>query len=116
MARTRDGHDVAIRVITIKNEGHKHLSILRKVATGPSTLLSNNHVLPMFAEFHFHDVAFGIFPKVGWMVSEAYNCWAKNSVGDIVDMLMQALEVRPNMPCRPGVSFMVATPGSRVHS
>ncbi|KAF8799944.1 hypothetical protein BYT27DRAFT_6845910 [Phlegmacium glaucopus] len=92
MARTRDGHDVAIRVITINNEGHDHLSILRKVATGPITLLSNNHVLPMFTEFHFHDVAFGIFPKVGWMVSDAYDYWAKNSVGDIVDMLMQALE------------------------
>ena len=92
MARTRDGHDVAIRVVAIKNEGHEHLSILRKVATGPITLLSNNHVLPMFTEFHFHDIAFGIFPMVGWMMSDVYDYWAKNSVGDMVDMLMQALE------------------------
>ena len=94
MARTRDGHDVAIRVIAMKGEGREHLNILRKVATGPISLLSNNHVLPMFTEFHFDDVVFGVFPMVGWMVSDAYDFWAKNSVGDIVDMLMQALEVR----------------------
>jgi serine/threonine protein kinase len=48
----------------------------------------------MFTEFHFDDIIFGIFPMVGGTVEYAYECWAKNSVGDIVDMLMQALEVR----------------------
>jgi hypothetical protein len=114
MARTREGHDVAIRVITIKNEGREHLSILRKVATGPNTLLSNNHVLPMFTEFHFHDVVFGIFPKVGWMVADAYHWWAKNSVGDIVDILMQALEVSLNKPYG-DILFTNALQGSCVH-
>jgi hypothetical protein len=89
----RDGHDVAIRVIVMKKEGHEHLSVLRKVATGPTSLLTSNHSLPMFTEFCFEDVIFGIFPKVGWTVAEAYDFWAKNSVGDIIDMLMQALEV-----------------------
>jgi hypothetical protein len=46
----------------------------------------------MFTEFHFHDVVLGVFSMVGWVVSDAYKYWAKNSVGDIVDMLMQALE------------------------
>lgn len=115
MARTRDGHDVAIRVIAINNEGHKHLSILRKVATGPNTFLSNNHALPMYTEVHFHDIIFGIFPKAGWMLADAYRWWAKNSVGDIVDMLMQALEVseqnhtdqthRSQTPCK-GLVFI----------
>ncbi|PPQ81146.1 hypothetical protein CVT25_015198, partial [Psilocybe cyanescens] len=91
-ARTRDGHDVIIRVIVIGNEGHDHLNILRNTATGKGSLLSTNHTLPMFAEFHFEDITFGIFPKVGGSVLYAYDYWAKNSVGDIIEMLMQMLE------------------------
>jgi hypothetical protein len=45
------------------------------------------------SEFHFDDILFGIFPKVGTL-DEAYDCWTKNSVGDIINMLMQALEGR----------------------
>jgi hypothetical protein len=56
-------------------------------------MFSNNHVLPMFAEFQFEDIIFGIFPKVGGEISYAYDYWAKNSVGDIIEMLMQMLEV-----------------------
>jgi len=47
----------------------------------------------MFAEFQFEDIIFGVFPKVGEAMRTAYGHWAKNSVGDIVDMLMQMLEV-----------------------
>ena len=47
----------------------------------------------MFAEFHFEDIVFGIFPKVGGEVKRPYGFWAKNSVGDIIEMLMQMLEV-----------------------
>jgi len=92
-ARTRDGHDVIIRVIVIGGQGHDHLKILRTIATGVNTLFSNNHTLPMFAEFQFEDIVFGIFPKVGGDMSLAYDYWAKNSVGDIVEILMQMLEV-----------------------
>jgi hypothetical protein len=92
-ARTRDGLDVVIRVIVIGNEGHDHLKILRTIATGEKSMFSNNHALPMFAEFQFEDIIFGIFPKAGGGISRAYGCWAKNSVGDIIEMLMQMLEV-----------------------
>ncbi|KAG5637509.1 hypothetical protein H0H81_004335 [Sphagnurus paluster] len=74
------------------NEGHEHLKILRKLATGETSLLSNNHTLPMFSEFHFEDITFGIFPKVGGAMRDAWYYWAKNSVGDVVDMIMQMLE------------------------
>ena len=92
-ARTRDGLDVVIRVIVIGKKGHDHLKILRTIATGENSLFSNNHTLPMFAEFQFEDIIFGIFPKVGGDVLYAYDYWAKNSVGDIIEMLMQMLEV-----------------------
>jgi hypothetical protein len=86
-------HDVIIRVIVIGSQGHDHLKILRTIATGVNSLFSNNHILPMFAEFQFEDIIFGIFPKVGGDMSLAYDYWAKNSVGDIVEILMQMLEV-----------------------
>ena len=47
----------------------------------------------MFMEFQFEDIVFGIFPRVGGEISYAYGFWPNNSVGDIMDMLMQMLEV-----------------------
>ena len=47
----------------------------------------------MFMEFQFEDIVFGIFPKVGAEILDAFGFWPKNSAGDIVDMLMQMLEV-----------------------
>ncbi|KAF8187529.1 hypothetical protein BJ912DRAFT_1109354 [Pholiota molesta] len=76
-ARTRDGYDVGIRVITIHNE----------VATGVNSLFSNNHVLPMLSEFQFEDIIFGIFPVVGFELRDLYGYWAQNSAGDIVEAL-----------------------------
>ncbi len=93
--RTPDGHDVIVRLIVIQKEGHDHLKILRRIATGEKSLMSNNHTLTMFEEFRYEDLVFGIFPKVGHSMSEAYNRWPKNSVGDILDMIMQMLEVSP---------------------
>ena len=93
-ARTRDGLDVIIRVIVIGKEGHDHLKILRTVATGENSLLSTNHALPMFMEFQFEDIIFGIFPKVGGEMFDVFGRWPNNSVGDIIEMLLQMLEVR----------------------
>ena len=48
----------------------------------------------MFMELQFVDIVFGIFPKVGADVAYAFNFSPKNSVGEIIDMFMQMLEVR----------------------
>ena len=93
IARTQEGHDIAVRVIVIRRQGDQHLKILRKIATGPYSLFSNNHTLPMLGEFQFEDIIFGLFPKAGGTMEEAFGYWPKNSVGDVIDMLMQALEV-----------------------
>jgi hypothetical protein len=90
-SRTRDGHDVTVRVLVVRNEGHDHLKILRKIATGPQSLMSNNHALIIFSEFQFEDIIFHWW--VGTM-ERAAGYWPKNSVGDVLDMLLQALEVR----------------------
>ena len=74
----------------------------------------------MFSEFEFEDIIFGVFPKVGSDTLLAYGFWAKNSVGDIVEMLLQMLEVRlpftsatlmnTRSPSnRPWISFMSLT-------
>lgn len=96
IVRTKDGHDVTVRPIRLGNEGIEHLRILRKIATGPLALLSNNHTLPMAGTIDFEDVTLGIFPLTGNDMDRAFKFWPKNSVGDVVDMILQALEVSQN--------------------
>ncbi|GJE86785.1 kinase-like domain-containing protein [Phanerochaete sordida] len=91
-ARSRTGHDVVVRVLVVGDQGRRHLNILRKIARGSQSLFSNNHTLPMLDELAFNDIIFGIFPKSGIAMNFAYGHWATNSVGDILDMIMQALE------------------------
>ncbi|CAL1711514.1 unnamed protein product [Somion occarium] len=92
MAQTADGLAVVVRVIAVRNEGHEHLALLRKIAAGPLSLTSSNHCLPMFREISFEDVVFGVFPKTGGCMDEAFGAWAENSVGDVLDMILQTLE------------------------
>lgn len=80
-------------MIAVRKEGREHLRILRKIAAGPETLLSECHTLPLLRELELEDLVFGIFPRVGANMREAIGQWAKNSVGDVMDMVMQALEV-----------------------
>ena len=77
----------------IGNEGHDHLKILKTIATGEKSLLSNNHALPMFMEFQFEDIIFGIFPLVGAEMTYLFGYKPNNSVGDIIDILLQMLGV-----------------------
>ncbi|CAL1711543.1 unnamed protein product [Somion occarium] len=91
-AQTAEGHAVIVRVVVIQDEGHEHSALLKRVATGPLSLLSNNHCLPLLREFCFEDIVFGVFPRAGGCLTEAFGYWAKNSVGDILDMILQALE------------------------
>ena len=85
--------DIVIRVIVISHEGRDHLKILRRIAKGKTILTSTNHTIPLFREFVYEDIVFGIFPKIGARVSEIVGRWAKNSVGDVIEMVMQMLEV-----------------------
>ena len=88
--RTHEGQDVIIRVIVIGDNGRKHLDILRLLATAPQALVSANHALPMIREVQLGHITFGVFPLVGYTLDAS---WANDSVGDILDMLLQALEV-----------------------
>ena len=92
-AQTPEGQAVVVKVLAIRDEGHECLSIIRKISSGPLALLSNNHCLPLIKEFVFQDITFGVSPKIGGLFEEAWRSWPQNSVGDILDMLLQILEV-----------------------
>ena len=92
-AQTPEGQAVVVKVLAIRDEGHECLSIIRMVSSGPLALLSNNHCLPLIKEFVFEDIIFGVSPKTGGLFYEAWDSWTQNSVGDILDMLLQILEV-----------------------
>jgi hypothetical protein len=85
--------DVVIRVIVIGDEGKNHLKILNRIAVGKAALHSTNHALPLFQQLVFKDIVFGVFPKIGARVFDIVGRWAKNSVGDVLEMVMQMLEV-----------------------
>ena len=91
---TSDGLHAVLRVVVIGDEGKSHLNILRKLARGTNSLLTDSHIVPLWHEVHFEDIIFTVCPYVGFNMRGAYGEWAKNSVGDILDMLLQALEVR----------------------
>ena len=93
-ATTADGHSAIVRIISIGDEGKNHLQVLRKIARGNDSLLVDNHAVPLWREVHFEDMVFGVFPFIGGCLFECYAPWIKNSVGDIVDMILQAIEVR----------------------
>jgi hypothetical protein len=88
--RTHEGQDVIMRVVAVRDNGRKNLDILRVLATAPQVLISANHTLPMIQEVQLEHLTFGVFPLVGYTLDVS---WAKDSVGDILDMLLQVLEV-----------------------
>ena len=80
-----------MRVIAHGDDGRKNLDILRVLATTPQSLISTNHTLPMIREVQLGQITFGVFPLVGYTLHTTWD--DDNSVGDILDMLIQALEV-----------------------
>ncbi len=80
-------------MLKIGEEGRQHLDLLRYLARAPPALFSTNHTLPLLQEIEFEDITFGVFPRVGQGMTEAYHFWAKNSVGDLIEMVLQMLEV-----------------------
>ena len=96
---------MVIRVVSIGDGGKKHMEILRKLSLGARSLLTENHIVPLWGEAQFDDITFSISPYVASNMDECYGFWAQNSVGDIVDMILQALEVGPHW-------YMVVPPGS----
>ncbi|KAI0757688.1 kinase-like domain-containing protein [Daedaleopsis nitida] len=90
-ATAKDGRSVVLRILKVQREGQQHLDIIKYLARGPTSLYSHNHALSLLQEIQIEDITFGVFPFVGGAVQESYGSWAKNSVGDVVDMILQML-------------------------
>lgn len=84
---------MVLRIIKVGEQGQQHLDVLRYLARGPLSLYSHNHSLPLLQEIHVDDMTFGVFPCAGGALEDAYRFWAKNSVGDLADMILQMLSV-----------------------
>lgn len=63
---------VIIRVLAIGESGREHVDILNDLARGPFSLVTYNHVIPLLELLHFEDITFGVFPKIGGDVRDAY--------------------------------------------
>ncbi|KIM79840.1 hypothetical protein PILCRDRAFT_10019 [Piloderma croceum F 1598] len=62
IARTSDGRDILIHLISKGKQGLQDLDILQYVATGHREFLGNNHRLPMLRMLVLEDMTFAVFP------------------------------------------------------
>lgn len=88
-----DGRDVVIRVLCVGSEGHDHLEVLKYMSRGATSQATSNHAVPLFELLDLEDITFGIFPRIGCTMAYAYRFGTENSVGDVIDMVLQCLEV-----------------------
>ncbi len=95
---------MVLRVLAIGEEGRDHVDLLKRFARGPYSLISANHTLPLLGLIDLDEITFAVLPKVGYACSDVYNTWAESSVGDILDMIAQCLEVRGSPKYLPIVS------------
>ena len=98
-----------LRVMAIGDDGREQLRIWRGLATAPSVLLANNHALPLLREIDIGRFTVGVFPLVSQNLGQAYLSWAQSSVGDILDMILQALEASKSISARKLHPFMKST-------
>ncbi|TRM60614.1 hypothetical protein BD626DRAFT_549594 [Schizophyllum amplum] len=78
--------------MALGQDGQDQLDIWRDLATAPRALLSDNHTLPLMREFNIGHIRLGVFPRVSESLSWVYLEGSQNSVGDVLDMILQALE------------------------
>ncbi|KAH9848843.1 kinase-like domain-containing protein, partial [Lenzites betulinus] len=91
-ARTADGRDVVVRVVCIGNEGQNQLHVLKHLGRDWLSQATPNHVVPVFEFIELGDITFAILPRVGFNMLEIIFSGMENSVGDLLDMILQCLE------------------------
>lgn len=92
-AARRNKQDYVVRVMSVSGEDLHHLRLMRLLSASSDTLLSNNHILPMVSEIVYHDIVFGVFPRLGEGLITALIPEAGRSIEDSIYMVTQALEV-----------------------
>lgn len=83
---------MVIRVLSAGPEGLDHLEVLQYMSRGATSQATPNHAVPLFELLELEDITFGVFPRIGRTMALAYGFRAENSVGDVIDMVLQCLE------------------------
>lgn len=69
------------------------MKVLKYMSRGAISQATPNHAVPLFELLELEDITFGVFPRIGRTMTFAYGFGTENSVGDVIDMILQCLEV-----------------------
>ena len=72
----------------------EHIEILQLIGQAHYATTNTNHTLPLLELIDFQDITYGVIPKVGFSCRDITLPIHENSVGDVVDVLLQCIEVR----------------------
>ncbi|KZW02847.1 hypothetical protein EXIGLDRAFT_828981 [Exidia glandulosa HHB12029] len=89
-ARTRDGRDVMLRVISIGASGIQHKRALERVSTGNVASVIGNHAIPVLQWLTLNDITFAVFPMLS--VFDAAMVYDFQNVGELMETMVQMLE------------------------
>lgn len=92
-ARTIDGRDVVIRIVSFGNEGINHRVALERLSTGNTASLIGNHTVPVLQWLNLDNITFGVLPMLSRRDPTHTYCY--ENVEDVLKTMVQMLEVRP---------------------
>lgn len=101
MGSNRDGAAVVVHAAVKGQEGRERLRLTRLFGTGGESSVSTNHMLPLWGEIIYQDMIFLVSPLVHTSFQYVFDeepgdiraIGRGNSVGDILDMILQCIEV-----------------------
>ncbi|EJD54038.1 hypothetical protein AURDEDRAFT_157291 [Auricularia subglabra TFB-10046 SS5] len=89
-ARTADGRDVVIRLITIGDDGKDHKEALERLSTGNVASVIGNHAVPVLQWLHLDELTFAVFPYLSTL--DPTPLYAFENLQDMTRHLLQMLE------------------------
>lgn len=91
-ARTLDGRDVVIRIVSIGGEGLGHVEALKRLASGNVASVIGNHAAPVLQWLETEGYTFAVLPYLSTS-DPSHICLFENT-RDLIAQLHQMLEVR----------------------
>lgn len=89
-ARTMDGQDVMIRLVSIGADGARHREALERLSTGHTASLIGNHCIPVLKWITLEHICFAVHPLLSF--SDMNISCAHENIGDLTGTLRQMLE------------------------
>ncbi|KZW02371.1 hypothetical protein EXIGLDRAFT_829266 [Exidia glandulosa HHB12029] len=89
-ARTTDGRDVIIRLVSIGDSGANHREALQRLATGNVASVIGNHCVPVLQWIVLEDIHFAVQPLLSYIDQSTLYCY--ENVQDLINTIHQMLE------------------------